>query len=1017
MRKGLLGDLSSLVKTAKKLQETLQADEAPMPEFEQLDELVLKSFKLVTRAVRFLDIWLQDAVPVSFDFTDASNNRPLTPPSDSAHPPVQPQLPASTEITHGAADDYTYAVAQQDGSAPHSEAENALVQPPRIPNRISVAFSIPSESDSLQSPLFPPQPHNQAKRVSVTHRVSYTVKSQGVQHQNLASERLSAAHDSFLSFIGSFIGGHLQSRSCEELRRTTQQSVIACRKLLAVVEEVWERDSRRSDQLAQARDTMYARLTEVVEATKHIFNSAEMGEGDELLIPDSGTALVTAATNCVRAAGDCVTKTKVAIERIGDFEFEHVGVALSDSIFDGISQLDQKPLPSIAPEQALETDKPLPAPPQTEIRHLPPPLVISESKPLPDVPAPSPFENNLILQPLQPSIVESPTAISFRSSRSSLPPLAHLPTPHLSQPSPSDSSASPASATHRFFGKAARADSVNASVTDSNSVYRNSVRFESGSIVSQASTRATTPDQSPAKQHSSQTLMSSFGSASELRSMASEDVAAGEEHILETTFAHELIYNKEGQISGGSLPALVEQLTTHESTPDAMFVTAFYLTFRLFATPVEFAQCLIDRFDYVGDNQTVGVPVRLRVYNVFKGWLESHWLGETDTAALDLILSFANGKLGAALPSAGKRLAELTSRVTETQGGALVPRLVSAIGKTGVSNTLTQSEGHTPNPIISKSQLNALRAANEGKATCSILDFDPMELARQYTLIESKLFCAIQPEELLASEWTKKTGSKAVNVRAMSTLSTDLSNLIADSILKFEDQKKRAVVIKHWVKISMKCLELHNYDSLLAIVCALNSSVIQRMKKTWECVSAKTKARLEELNGIADFNRNYAVLRQRLQNHVAPCIPFVGMYLTDLTFVDVGNNSTRRLPGDTAGTTVINFDKHMKTAKIIGQLQSFQVPHRLTPVPEMQKWIESQIKRVQASDEATVQNYYRRSLYLEPREAPQPAKAAPPQPPVDSSASSTFSADSRTNSKDRFDFLTFTFSSNTVKDR
>ncbi|KAF2197706.1 ras guanine-nucleotide exchange protein Cdc25p [Delitschia confertaspora ATCC 74209] len=1017
MRKGLLGDLASLVRTAKKLQEILEANDDPVPVVELLDDLVVKGFKLVTRAVRFLDIWAQDAVSVPFEFNDASN-RPPTPPSDAAHSTVKPS-PTSNHVVvcdDPRTGDCAYGVAQEDTAVTPTEMENAP-QPPAP--RLSIAFSLPSESDSLplQSPLFPPQ--HQTKRLSVTHRVSYTAKSPGLRKQSLASERLNAAQDSFLGFIGSFIGLHLQSRSSDELIVTTQQSVIACRQLLAVVEEVWERDSRRSQPLEQARDAMYARLTELVHATKHMFNSSELAEGDEVVMPNSGKQLVTAATSCVRAAGDCVMKTRSVMERIGDFEFENVGLALSDSIFEGFGQINHTSGALSKPKPTTETDKPLPTPPNATPRHLLPPLIISESKPLPEVPVRSPLENSISLQPTQSSIAESPTAASFRSSRSSLPPVSQLPTPHLQQPSPSSSSHSPASATHRFFSKSARADSVNASVADSSSTYRHSIRGETGSVISQASTRATTPEHSPVKKQSAPTLMSSFGSSSELRSMASEDVAAGEEHLLETTYAHELIYNKEGQIAGGSLPALVEQLTTHESTPDSMFVTAFYLTFRLFTTPVEFARCLMDRFEYIGSSQTVGIPVRLRVYNIFKGWLESHWRAETDCAALDIILSFANGRLREALPAAGKRLADLTSKVTEVRAGALVPRLVSAIGKTGVANTsFTQAEGNVPSPVVTKSQLNALRAAKDGKSVCSILDFDPLEMARQLTIIESKLFCAIQPEELLASEWTKKTGSKAVNVRAMSTLSTDLANLVADTILNVEDAKKRALVIKRWIKIASKCLELNNYDSLMAIICSLNSSMVLRLKRTWELVSTKTKGRLEELKAVTDVGRNYAVLRQRLQNHVAPCIPFVGIYLTDLTFVDVGNGTTRQLPGDSGreGVSVINFDKHMKTAKIIGQLQSFQVPYRLAAIPEMQEWMESQVQRVRTSDQANVQNYYRRSLLLEPREPPQTVKAAPPQPWTDSSASSTFT-ESRISSKDRFEFLNFHFSTNAIKDR
>jgi hypothetical protein len=996
MRKGLLGDLSSLVKTAKKLQETLQANDASVPVYEFMDELVLKSFKLVTRAVRFLDIWATDAVSLSsFDLGDASAERPLTPPSDAA---VQPpsSLDRQSETSFPANDDDLH-VAQ----GLSLQEDTASTQPPRNLNRLSVAFSLPSEPESLQpqSPTFFTQLPGHTKRLSVSHRISYTGKSQNAGTGVLASDRLVASQDAFLGFIGSFIGLHLQSRSSEELAYITQQSVIACRQLLAVVEEVWERDARRNKELEDARDTMYARLTELVQATKDMFGVTDTEMNEVLVAPDSGKQLVAAATSCVRSAGECAAKARSVIERIGDFEFEEVGLGLSDAIFQQLPESvhgeGEKSQTPKAMETVLETDKPLPATPATE-RRIPPPLVITESKPLPEVPQPSPYLNakRMSLQPVSAAIiVESPMAMSFRSSvRSSITPLHTLPTPNLAQPAPAETLESPMSVTQGPYLDQAKTDSVNASVTDTSSTFHFSMR-DTGSVVSHTSTRATTPDHSPSKNRSSQAFVSSFGSSSELRSLASEDLSAGEEHLLETTYVHELIYNKEGQISGGSLPALVEQLTTFESTPDAVFVTTFYLTFRLFTTPTELAQCLIDRFDYIGDSQSVGVPVRLRVYNVFKGWLESHWAGESDSAALPMIL------------------AELTTKVTEVRAGALVPRLVSTISKAGASNTFfTPADSNVPSSVISKSQLNALRASKEGKAQCSILDFDPLELARQFTIIESRLFCSIQAEELLALEWTKKSDSKAVNVKAMSTLSTDLANLVADTILHLEDAKKRAAIIKQWVKIAAKCLELNNYDSLMAIICSLNSSMVMRLKRTWEIVSAKTKARLEDLKAITDVGRNYAVLRQRLHNHVAPCIPFVGIYLTDLTFIDVGNGTTRQLPGDSGedSVSVINFDKHMKTAKIVGQLQSFQVPYRLAVVPEMQDWMETQIQRVRSSDQANVQSYYRRSLLLEPRDVQHAVRGSPS---IDQG--STFTVENRNTSKEKFEFLNFNFSTST----
>lgn len=1061
LRKGLLADLSLMVKIAKQLRTTLQGEQptASVTVYELLDDLVLKAFKVVIRAVRFLDIYCQDVAPETLlkhqeEYADSTNRLP-TPPAESIDLPEQPQ--AETE-SHADVEEQPQdntavlpadPVFDNDSKNTDFHSPRSLAFPPQSPT-LSVFTSVSLPGTSQSTNLVPRPLSLQAKRSSVSHRLSYAGKGTGASRQNLASERLSTAHDSFLGLLATFIGSHLGTRSSQELTATTQQSVTACRQLLAVVEEVWARDGQRSDPLALARDAMYAKLAELVQTTKDMFSPAN---GDEQVVDmDQKVQLVNTTTNCIRAAGDCVAKTRCVIERIGDFEFEHVGLGLADSIFntlqhepDTTAATDEvnkeyqeeepqqegqyeheeqhqqeeevteevrevartispfeKPLPVLpdldAPLPATPSnEEPSPVPQQLETppqptRPPPLPMIITDSKPLPAPPQLSPSSPVLTLSPTrssssyapQETIIESPTTDSQRSSRSFVPPLSQLPVPTLLPIDTSPISAGPSpdlSSSARFYGRTARTDSVNTSV-ETNSTWRNSMVNENASTVSLASTRATTPDRSPIHQQGEipHMMTGSFGSVSELASVASEESSA-EEAILETTYAHELVYNKEGQISGGSLPALVERLTTHDTTPDAVFTTTFYLTFRLFTTPLDFAQALIDRFNYIGDSHSVGVPVRLRVYNVFKGWLESHWQGETDSPTLGLVVDFARGSLMTALPAAGRRLADLCGKVADLRDGTLVPRLVSSLGRTSTSVT-NFSDATIPAPNVTKSQLAALRASRTGGPQCSILDFDPLELARQFTIIESRIFCSIGPEELLGLEWTKKGDSRATNVRAMSTLSTDLTNLVADTILQLEEPKKRAIIIKQWVKISMKCLELNNYDSLMAIICSLNSSMVTRLKKTWEMVSVKTKGRLEELKSIVDVGKNYAVLRTRLQGHVAPCIPFVGIYLTDLTFVDVGNQTTRQLPGSEingAGTarSVINFDKHTKTAKIIGQLQRFQVPYRLAAVPEMQDWMEASISRVRNSDLANVQTFYRRSLLLEPREPPVPQQQRP----------------------------------------
>jgi hypothetical protein len=93
------------------------------------------------------------------------------------------------------------------------------------------------------------------------------------------------------------------------------------------------------------------------------------------------------------------------------------------------------------------------------------------------------------------------------------------------------------------------------------------------------------------------------------------------------------------------------------------------------------------------------------------------------------------------------------------------------------------------------------------------------------------------------------------------------------------------------------------------------------------------------------------------------------MFLPDLTFVDIGNPATKTSDN---GRTLVNFDKHTRTAKIIGELQRFQIPYRLTEVPDLQEWLQYQITRVRELEmqqgNSVQVSYYRKSLLLEPRE-------------------------------------------------
>jgi hypothetical protein len=979
-RRSLLSDLSSLVKTAKRLQEytagpiSTQADSDEVNN--TVDEMILKAFKIVIRGVRFLDVWEDDyrsRQPLHRVMATVAEEvyNPPTPPADStSFDGSQHGDPAYDTASRRSSRSSATGVSGSQRSDEQTKRQSY--------KRMSNAYSSNATSSRPLSMTRPASVH--LKRQSISHRLSLTASIPAAQRENLVSERLNASHDKFLSFLGSFIGRlHLQSQSANELSLSVQQSVTAGRELVGVVRAICAHDRQSGDALEASRNAMDGRINKLKDSAGDIIKSSVIEE-DDVVMPQQNGRLLKAATGCVKAAGECVAKTKFVIERIGDFEFEpqtdHYG---SDGPAIG-AIVEERSGETNSLEGSDEVKPEPPSPPEPASRPPPPPLVIpAYEKPLPDVPTSSPSptveesRSHLLpanIESMQDNEnVESATTDSSMGSsrRSLLPPLPKMTSPLMTT---EDYSPSEISSTHDGeFQSSFRSGSIAISSTGTSSTYLSGIRDSESSMLSQASTRATTPDLSlyvPRTQPSISDL-----SLSASQSTLADEFDEGESKMLEKTFAHELLHNKDGQITGGSLPALVERLTTHDSTPDSMFVSTFYLTFRLFVSPVELAKALVDRFDYVAESPHIAGPVRLRVYNVFKGWLESHWRDISDNEALSVIEPFATEELSKILPAAAKRVLELAKKVTSTDG-PLVPRLVSSMGKT--STSLAQyipADTPLPPAYMSKSQISVLKNWKMGGSNPTILDFDPLELARQLTIKEMNIFCSIMPEELLGSEWTKRSGSNAVNVRAMSTLSTDLSNLVADTILQYEDAKKRAVIIKHWIKIANKCLELNNYDSLMAIICSLNSSTIVRLKRTWDIVSQKRKDMLKGLQSIVEPDKNYAVLRRRLHDHVPPCLPFVGTYLTDLTFVDAGNPATKQLPGvgDGEVISVINFDKHTRTAKIIGELQRFQIPYRLVEIVDLQEWIQAQIVRVKSSSEhENVQQYYRKSLLLEPRE-------------------------------------------------
>lgn len=893
----------------------------------------------------------------SFDSQIAPSMSSATTASFSSFSPTRLRLVESEDAEAGAHEsDDPRTTSNERNQAAKARPESAGIESSDF--RPESFLEIPSSPRSRLSSR-PPSAYRRSSPVLGFRWDNASVSDVALEDCKFASDRLAAAHDRFLGQIGAIIGLHLQSRTSLDIVATTQRSLEACSDLIAVVNTIWQNDPQTSEELSYALVLLRQDLEQLTVATKDICDGSSITDNATVVRPEEGRRLVGAATACVRSAGDCTAKARELLDSNGDVE---IGVtdSVQAEVWPMVEVVTRKPtsLP-ISSQNDIHTSAPESGwvhvgEPETAIR----PLRLHTATEVSEDFQHFHFAANGEVRP---------------SSAAS--PLDTIPLTTF-VPSRSPNSAGTPNSTQSLLKSPwttpLRKESLGLSATESMSTYQNSQRNSTGSALSATSTRATTPDRlTPAFQLDT-TVLNSFGSTASMQSAvtaATDDLSDVEGEVLTISHAHELLFNKDGQILGGTLPALVERLTSPDAAPDPTFVTTFYLTFRLFTTASQLAKALIDRYDHVGDSHTEGTPARLRVYNFIKGWLESNWNSETDSEALEPLQMFAFLKLEPRLPSAAHRLIELIDKASHQSIINSASQIVCPVGRTSVSSSTQYEKETIPSSVVTKSQLALLRGVHTGATTCSVVDLDPLEIARQFTLMESHVFCAIEPQELLNLEWTKM-GTTAYNIRSMARFSTDLANLVADSILENVDVRRRAAVVKQWVKIGKHCLDLFNYDSAMAIICSLSSSTIMRLRLTWELVSQKVRTQFDEMKAVVDISRNYAVLRKLIEAPRMPCLPFVGIYLTDLTFVDAGNQNTRTLPSsdDTAEPiTVINFDKHMRTARIIAQLQSYQIPYRLHPVSEIQDWLQLQISRVRRSDDCCAQTFWKRSLQVEPK--------------------------------------------------
>ncbi|KYQ91711.1 Ras guanine nucleotide exchange factor Q [Tieghemostelium lacteum] len=223
-----------------------------------------------------------------------------------------------------------------------------------------------------------------------------------------------------------------------------------------------------------------------------------------------------------------------------------------------------------------------------------------------------------------------------------------------------------------------------------------------------------------------------------------------------------------------------------------------------------------------------------------------------------------------------------------------------------------------PEPIIPKSP------------TFTLLEVNPVEVARQLTLIEFNYFSKITPKDLSNQAWSKPDAKdKVPNLIALINRSNRVSYWVASEIISY-NIKQRVSTLKRFIVIAEILKKLNNWNTFMSVMMGLCLGSIQRLKKTWEALPKAEFETFQQLLTFTSERQNYAAYRRALLSCNYPCLPFIAIYLKDLTFNEENP--------DFLENGHINFEKMRMIAKVLMEIDRYQsVPYHLKKIDSIEK--------------------------------------------------------------------------------
>lgn len=350
-------------------------------------------------------------------------------------------------------------------------------------------------------------------------------------------------------------------------------------------------------------------------------------------------------------------------------------------------------------------------------------------------------------------------------------------------------------------------------------------------------------------------------------------------------------YSGKMVIEEASLESLIMCLTSL-SYFDSEFLTHFLRTFNSFSKPKVILEKIYRRYNHP-PKETLTLQffkndlsrIRLLVVNFLKQWIERYYFTDFDEE-LKENLNFI--------------IKEMKKTYKGAQYGLILER------------SLAKKE------LEKRKEIYEI-LFHEKQTKFSIdefLLFESDNISQQLALISSESFFMIEKTEMLNQNYSKLSRNKnAIGITNCVHFFNQISLLVTSIIVNSKSISESSKKIEKFIDIAESSLKLNDFHSLFSILSGLNSSPVFRLKISWKNISVDSLKKFEFLQEIYSRDGNFKRIREMCSKAQSPKVPYIGICLTDLTFIEDGQPYYRK---------GIHFYKRILLSKVIEKVEQDQ---------------------------------------------------------------------------------------------